>query len=598
MSARRQLARWAGWFALANAAVFCLIGLGFLAGWSSGGDMLAAVYTPLAFVGQFTLLALLPVLLIVLPLALVLPRRGLVLGVAVLLESAVLTLLVLDAQVFAEQRYHLTPLVATLFESSTWIFVGVIGLTSLVAQSLAAGILWQWVTAAPQRGGRLVAAGLTLVWLGGQGIHIWADAIGHAPVTQLTRLLPAYFPIHAKRDLARLGLVDPERVERQRLLQRAGGNAGGQLRYPLAPLDCTSPEVPPNIVIVLIDALRPDAITPALLPSLAAFRAAGSDFGNHWSGGNSSRAGIFSMFYGLPSTYVEAFYGVQAPPVLVNELRRARYAFGLRAAPGFGSPTDIGRTAFAGEPSLPGEREDLDAVARNRAVTDEWLVWLAQRDPQRPFFGFLYYDPPMGSMPAAGGAPLAGDERFRDNPEASAAWRQYRLAMQLIDGEFARVLAALEEQGVAGNTIVAALSDHGYEFDDNGLGYVGHASNFSAAQLRSTLLLRWPGKSPERYAHRSSHFDLPVTLLQDALGCRSDPADYALGRNLYAGIDWPWLIAGSYNAHAIVTPESVVVTHPGGYVETLGPDYRSLDGSRLDGDVIGEALGAMRRYYR
>ena len=67
---------------------------------------------------------------------------------------------------------------------------------------------------------------------------MWADAIGHTPVTQLTRYLPAYFPIHAKRKLARWGLVDPAAVERQRLLSRAGSAASGQLNYPLQPLRC------------------------------------------------------------------------------------------------------------------------------------------------------------------------------------------------------------------------------------------------------------------------------------------------------------------------------------------------------------------------
>ncbi len=598
MTTRRQLLRWVGWFTLVNAVVFSLIGLSFLAGYPGSDSTLGAVYLPLAFIGQFAVLAFLPMLLVVMPITLLLPRRGLVFGIAAVLEALVLTLLVLDAQVFAEQRYHLTPLVATLFEASTWVFVGVIGTTALVAESMVCGSLWQWVTAAPARGGRAVAGVLVLGWLAGQAIHIWADAIGHTSVTQLTRYLPAYFPIHAKRSLARLGWVDPALIERQRLLQKAGNAAGGQLRYPLEPLRCSGPASPPSILFVLIDALRPDAIEPDLLPTLDRFRASASEFANHWSGGNSSRAGIFSMFYGLPSSYLDAFYGVQAPPALISELRSAGYAFGLFAAPGFSAPTDIGRTVFAGEPDLPGERDDLDAVARNRAVTDGWLNWMAARDAQRPFFGFLYYDPPMGSMPAIGGAPLAGDERFQSNPEASVAWRRYRLAMQLMDGEFARVLAALDEQGLAGNTIVVALSDHGYEFDDNGLGYIGHASNFSPAQLRATLLLRWPGRAVQRFTHRSSHFDLPVTLLGDALGCVNDPADYALGRNLYEATDWPWLIAGSYNAHAIVTPGSVVVTHPGGFVETLGPDYRALDGAKLDGEVIGAAMGAMRRYYR
>lgn len=597
MTTRRELLRWAGWFAAANGLIYGVLGLRYLVGYPWERDLLGLIYLALAFVGHFALLAALPVGLLVVPLILVLPRRGPVTTLAVTLAAASLTLLAVDGNVFAGQRYHLTPLIAVLFEPATWILVALIGVFALLFEALLAGYVRRWVEARRGRGGVLLAAALCLAWLSGQGLHMWADAIGHTPVTQLTRYLPAYFPIHAKRTLARLGLVDPAVAERQRQLRRAGGEASGQLAYPLRPLQCTAPARPLNVLVLLVDALRPDAVEPALLPELAALRAQSAEFSQHWSGGNSSRAGLFSLFYALPSTYLETFYGVQQPPVLISHMREAGYAFALFAAPGFSAPTDMGRTVFAGMPGLPGEREDLGAVARNRAVTDGWLAWLATRDRSRPFFGFLYYDPPMGEMPESD-ASLPPDGRFTSNPEVHVAWQRYRQAARIVDGEIGRVMVSLREAGLDSDTIVVAVSDHGYEFDDNGLGYIGHASDFSPAQLRSTLFVRWPGREPRRYAHRSSHYDVPVTLLEDAFGCRGDPADYALGHNLFDGRDWPWLIAGSYNAHAIVEPDRMIVTHPGGFVEVLGNDYRSLPGARVDPGVVAEALGAMRRFYR
>lgn len=596
--ARRSLLRWAGWFAAANAGLFALAGLRFLAGYSAGGDPLGLAYAALAFVGHFALLAALPVGLVVVPLALLLPRRAWVGAVAVLLEALLLTLLVVDGNVFAEQRYHLTPLIAVLFEPPTWVFIGLIGAFALAFEALLSGYVWRWVEGAPSRGGRGLAAALCTAWLASQGIHIWADAIGHTPVTQLTRYLPAYFPIHAKRTLARLGLVDPAVAERQRLLQRSAVAAAGQLDYPLRPLRCTAPQPALNLLVVLVDALRPDAISPALLPHIAALRAGSADFARHWSGGNSSKAGIFALFYGLPSTYEGTFYGVQRPPLLMDVLRERGYQFGLFAAPGFSAPTDIARTVFAGVPGLPGEREDLSAAARNQAVSDGWLAWLAARDTARPFFGFLYYDPPMGEMTPGTGGPLPADSRFGANPEAATAWDRYRRAARFTDGEVGRVLEALRASALEDSTIVILASDHGYEFDDNGLGYLGHASSYSDAQLRATLIVRWPGRAPARYTHRSSHYDVPVTLLQDAFGCANDPADYAVGRNLFAGRDWDWIIAGSYNSHAIVEPGRTIVTHPGGFVEVLGPDYRPVGGGAMDAGVVAGAMGAMRRFYR
>jgi hypothetical protein len=594
----RALLRWSGWFAAVNGAIFALVGLRFLAAYPFSADALGVVYTLLAYVSHFVLLAALPVGLLVVPVACVLRSRRAVTAVAVVACALALALLVVDSNVFTEQRYHLTPLMAVLFETSTWVFIGLIALFALAFEALLAGYVWRWVETRPGLGGRALAGALLLAWLAGQGIHMWADAIGHTPVTQLTRYLPAYFPIHAKRTLARWGLVDPAVAERQRNLQKAAAAGGGALNYPLQPLQCAALDRAPNILMIVIDALRPDAIDPRLLPNLAALRDAGQNFASHWSGGNSSKAGLFSAFYGLPGTYERTFYGLQQPPVLIERLRKLNYDFALLAAPGFSAPTDIGRTVFAGFAGLPGERQGITPVERNRAVTEDWLAWLGRHDRHRPFFGFLYFDPPMGAVPADPAEALPMDERFAANPKTKISWRNYRLAMRMVDGELARVLGSLEAAGVADGTLVIVLSDHGYEFDDNGLGYMGHASAYSAAQVRATLVMRWPGRPPAVHAHRSSHYDLPVTLLQDALGCDGDPADYALGRNLFAGKDWDWIIAASYNSHAILGPETAIVTHPGGFVEVLGDDYRPLPGTDIDTRVVAEAMSAMRRYYR
>lgn len=591
--------RWAGWFAAANAGLYALAGLRFLLLAPVAGDALGLAYMALAFLGHFALLAALPIGLVVVPLAVLVARRAVVMPAAVLLAAAGLTLLVIDGNVFAAQRYHLTPLTAVLFETTTWIFVALIGVIALAFEAMLAGAVWRWVDGARSRHGVLLAIILAGAWLGSQAIHIWADAIGHTPVTQLTRYMPAYFPIHAKRTLARLGLVDEATVERQRLLRRAGAGGGGALQYPLQPLRCAAPaSTMPNVLVVLIDALRPDAIDARLLPNLAALREEGQYFAEHTSGGNSSRAGLFAMFYGLPSTYWDAFYGVQQPPLLIDQARNAGFDLALFAAPGFGTPTDIGRTVFAGIPGLPGERHDLSAVARNRAVTEEWLAWLGVHDPAKPFFGFLYYDPPMGEMPADADEQLPLNERFAGDEKIAGLWRQYRRSAQMGDGELGRVVDELRRRNLLDRTVLIVASDHGYEFDDNGLGYVGHASSYSQAQVRATLAMRWPGRASAVYRHRSSHFDLPVTLMQEIFGCENPPGDYAVGRNLFAGQNWEWLVAGSYNSHAILQPDRVIVTHPGGFVEALGADYRPLPGARIDPKVIEAAMRDMRRFYR
>jgi membrane-anchored protein YejM (alkaline phosphatase superfamily) len=196
--------------------------------------------------------------------------------------------------------------------------------------------------------GKWLATALVLCWCGGQGIHIWADATAYTPVLGFTRYMPVYFPMKATRRLAKMGLIDPEAVEQARLLRKAGTQDSGQLRYPLNPLSCTADSAGlPNILFVVIDALRPDRISPENTPYIATFAAQALEFRDHYSGGNSSRMGFFSMFYGLPSTYWQAFNDTQRQPVLMDQLAARGYEITGFSSVGFGSPSRIDRTLFA-----------------------------------------------------------------------------------------------------------------------------------------------------------------------------------------------------------------------------------------------------------
>lgn len=597
---RRRLFRWIGWFGAINAALFALVAQRYLWIYHFPSDAIGIIYVVLTFIGHLALLSVVPMFILLTPVVVVFRSRRLVQALAVVIAASGLSLLFLDTNVFAEHRFHLGLLSASLFEVSTWVFVCILLVIFIVFEAMLAGIIWRnFVLADGRKNGRMLAVVLIGCWLGSQAIHIWGDAVGHTPVTQFTRFMPLYYPIHAKRDLARLGWVDPDKARQRRMLRGSLDVADGQLNYPLHPLNCTAADTDlPNIVIILIDALRPDAIDPELTPALAAFRADGLLFNQQYSGGNSSRMGLFSMYYGLPSTYWQGFYDNQRAPVLMDQIKARSYDVGLFSAVGFGSPTLIDRTAFAGWPDLTDKREDLTVSDRNKVVTADWLQWLEKQRGDKPFFGFVYYDPPMDDMATGASGPLPMDDRFAHNEKASGLWRQYRLAMQLLDGEVQNVLDSLRERDLYDDTIIIVTSDHGYEFDDNGIGHYGHASNFSPVQLHATLMIHWPGKPAGVIDYRTTHHDLPVTLLQEAFGCENPPSDYSVGRNLFSGKSWDWMMAGSYTAHAIVEPGRVIVSHPGGFVEVLGSDYRPVQDRELNTQLIQDSLEVQRRFLK
>lgn len=591
---RGLLIRWAAWFGIVNAALFAVVGVRYLLifGWPQGP--LATAYVALAYIAQFAVLGYIPLVLLGLLLALVWPRKGVVVAAGVLAGSLGLSLMMLDTNVFEQYRFHLSALSVALFDTSTWVLTAVIFIALLGFQAMLAGTVWNFVAKKRARKGGWLALALVLVWCGGQGIHIWADATAYTQVTSFTRFMPLYFPMKAKRRLASLGWVDPAEVEKRRMLRQANAPDSGQLRYPLSPLNCSADAAnTPNIVIVLVDALRPDRIDPANMPMTAAFADEALQFTDHYSGGNSSRMGFFSMFYGLPSTYWQSFYDLQRQPVLLEQMQERGYEIRAFSSVGFGSPAQIDRTVFAGVPLADRVTvEKRGEVNNNVLVTDNVVNWLQQRDADpRPYFGFAYYDP--GSF-----AVYRDDVLPDDLGEAALTDYQYTRNMADVDAEIGRVLAAIDETDNGRETLVIVTSDHGYEFDELGLGYVGHASNYAEYQLRSTLLMRWPGRDAQTYAHRSAHQDVPATLLQELFGCINPAEDYSSGRNLFSGESWEWMMAGSYTSHAIIEPGQIVVTYPGGLIELLGSDYRPDSALELNAGLMQDAMLEMRRFYK
>jgi membrane-anchored protein YejM (alkaline phosphatase superfamily) len=592
---RGELLRWLGWFGLVSGCLAALVGTRYLLAFGLPASSLAGVYMLTAFLGQFAALGFLPLVLLVAPIAMIFPNKRLVMYLAVLLSALLLTLIILDTNIFTQYRYHLSRLTVEIFDSSTWIFALTLLFVLLVFQALVATNVWQRVVTSAALRGVPFAACLVFVWMAGQGIHIWADATAYTPVTSFTRYLPAYYPIKAKRRLAQLGWVDPNIVAQQRLLRRAGTGINadsGQLKYPLNALNCSArAEDLPDILFVLVDALRPDKISATRTPRIAEFAAQGQNFTNHSSGGNSSRMGIFSLFYGVPSTYWQTFYDLQMPPLIMQQLEANDFQVVGFSSVGFGSPAQIDRTLFATTAAENLWASDSASDDKNGAISGQWQRWLeSERDASRPFFGFLYYDP--GNSAAATAQP------FAEQSALEAKEQVYLNGISAVDKELDELLEHLDTHQQGRETLIIIASDHGYEFDELGLGYVGHASNYARYQLRSTLLIDWPGKSPQTYTHRSAHQDLPATLLQDLLSCDNPASDYSSGTNLFLRRDWEWFIAGSYNSHAIVEPNKLLVTYPGGMIDLLGNDYRPSPDLELDAGRVEQALLEMRRFYQ
>ena len=598
MRPRRRLLRWLGWFAAVNAALFAIIGLRYLWLYAAVGSSVSWSYALVAYVGHLSALAGIPLLVLLVPVAALVPRARVVLPLGVAVASAGVALFVLDSLVFAENRYHLSVLTFTLLEPQTWAFLALYFVVALAIESMLAGWVWQRTARPAHRQiGRYLALALVACLVAAHLVYAWAAAHYDVSVTAFTRYLPLYYPLRNTGLLARLRLIDRTAARERGVGAALEQPAAGELHYPLAPMRC-APRTPDlNVLLVVIDGMRADALVPEVAPRLSAFARGAIEFDRHYSGGNSSRAGMFSLFYAIPATYFDEFAGRARPPVLMDVIREHGYELGIFASSPIYRLVDLDRTAFAHVPNLRMETKSSDGSSgRDQVLTHDWFEWLGRRNPARPFFGFLYYNAVVSVEPPANYHP-AIPPPTRASPALRARNVRYLEAVHYIDSLFGQAIDDLQRRKLLDRTIVLVTSDHGLEFDENRLGFKGHGTAYSDYQMRIPLVVHWPGRPAGKVARRTSHNDIAPTLLTELFGCTNPPSDYASGASLFSDSEWSWLVVASYREYAVVEPDRVTVVFPTAY-EVRGPDYRLAKSQAPPRDVMRAAMQEMSRFYR
>ena len=261
-------------------------------------------------------------------------------------------------------------------------------------------------------------------------------------------------------------------------------------------------------------------------------------------------------------------------------------------------PVVLDRTAFSGIPNLRIETEPVSAPPwrRDQIVTAEWMDWMDQRDQDIPFFGFLFYDAAMSVTP-----PPDYPVRFEPGGESRQQKRlaDYKSAVHFIDGMVGEVLDDLENRGLKDDTVVLITADHGEEFAESAVGLERHGSGFTRHQLVTPMIVAWPGRGQGVvFQHRTSHYDVVPTLMQDFFSCSNPPSDYSVGQNLFDMIEWDWMVAGSYFNYAVLEPDQVTVTFPNGLYEVRDWEYRLSREPQFRGEVLEAVSEQNARYFR
>ncbi len=368
----------------------------------------------------------------------------------------------------------------------------------------------------------------------------------HAPVLQAAEAFPLYIPCGLSSIAKRLGLEEGKAGPRFRL-----DSSARDLNYPLAPIRRDPGRPLLNVVWLVAESWRWDMLDPEIMPATWAFARRGARFTNHYSGGNGTRMGMFSMFYGLPGSYWLPFLTLTRGPVLVDLMVDENYEMELYTSALFTYP-EFDRTNFARVP-----RERLHEAGAglgwvlDRENVGRLLGFIGGRDPSRPFFAFMFFESPHAPYhfpeECAIRKPYPPEMNYLTldmKKEAPLIRNRYVNACRHLDTQFERVLKSLEERGLLESTIVVLTGDHGEELMEKGRW--GHGSAFTEEQVRVPLVLFAPGRTPEVSDRLSSHLDLPATVMT-LLGAANPPSEYSTGFDLFGAAPRPYAILSDWD---------------------------------------------------
>lgn len=616
LSARRRLFRWAGWFTFFNA---CLVGVVVGRYFQFAGPIdgvLPFIYAATILVGHSLFLAYGFSFIVLFPIILLWPVRRLVWSAGVLAAIVGIAALLLDYVVYSQFRVHLNKVMLDLVIGGGKEIFDLAWQNYLIAFLCMAGVLvlqigiawgvWRVIVQRTRRlrGTVIVVTGLFFL-LAGHMIHAWADASYYRPVTAMGRFFPLYYPLTAKHLLQKYGLVNlAENRARRKLKFKTTSRQS--IHYPLKPLKFAPAGRKLNILFITIDSWRFDMLTPAVTPHIHQFisRHPVWRFNHHLSGGNGTRIGIFSLFYGLPGVHWDVMSNEQIGPVLIREFLNRRYQMGIFASAKLTTPP-FNRTVFNDIENLRSFSTGNRAWKRDQSATADWLKWIQNRDPNRPFFGFLFFDaahtysvPPNYPVVFKPMWKQVNYLALNKDLDPVPFFNRYKVALHYIDSLIGQVLSDLEEHHLLDSTIVVFTGDHGQEFNDNHRNFWGHGGNYTDFQIRVPLVVYWPGRKPGNYTHTTSHLDMVPTLMTDLFGCQNPVSDYSDGRYLLDPRGRDWLVVGGYFNYAIREADRITMAYSTGNYEIFDLTNGVINGARLHFKVVKQAMDQAARFYR
>jgi len=401
--------------------------------------------------------------------------------------------------------------------------------------------------------------GILCCFVAESAIYVYADYVNIIPVLNTADRIIWYVPVTADSILTDLGVPRTERFEDDLSYSASSGD----LTYFDKDLLTQTPlQQDFNIVWLVAESWRADTVTEKVMPNTYAFANREQWFQNHYSGGNGTRMGLFTQFYGLYGHYWFDVLRNRQPPLLMEQLRAHNYQFGAFTSSAFTYP-EFDKTVFSAVPAADlQEFNEGHGWQRDQKNTTDLIQYIEAAES--PFFAFMFFESAHANYYFPD-EDIIEPDYLKDfnyltvDIEANmpAIKARYLNATHHLDRQLARVYQTLEEQNLMDNTIVIVTGDHGEEFMENGRW--GHNSTFSQPQIRVPFIMHIPERAAAQFLQMTSHLDVPATVFA-ALGVDTDPALYSFGTDLFAK-DYArqFLVVSDWHGNTLVTPELKII---------------------------------------
>lgn len=513
-----------------------------------------------------------------------------------------LTTIVSDTYVYQLYRFHLNWAMVDLFVNGgsevihfsfgMWLEIALLvcGILVLIASILYIVLKWEKRIAVWP-----FAVGFVVCFLAGNLTYALASASEKTEITWMAEYVPWARPLTMNRFLTKHGLIAKDKDDIR------VSTEGRTLFYPRAQLEFEPVEKKKNIVFLVVDALRSDMLTEENMPNLWNIARNSIKFNNHFSSGNSTRAGIFGLFYGLPPSYWHSALRGNVPAAFITALQKNGYDIEAFASARLTSP-EFDKTVFASVPNLRISSKGASAWERDLDSIADFENLLKKKSNTTPFFAFLFLDnvhayniPPDREPKFVPYWKEVNHLKLSNDSDPTEYFNLYKNAVSGADDNIGRIWKILKASGVLNDTIVVITSDHGEEFNDNKGNFWGHNGNFTDAQIKIPLVVHWPGMQQQEVGHLTTAYDITSTLMTDVLKCRNNVSDFSIGESLWTPKRKNWFISGSYQNSVIVELDRLIIINEVGSLEFRDKNYLPSKNAKRTENVL-EAIELFGKY--